>query len=203
MLKNRSKSNSSDELDNMDNSDENTVSNDCEDSQPVTEESENGNNELENQLKELTLQLDEKSKKCDEYLNMLQRSAAEFDNYKKRTSKEKESLYSEAVSDTVLAFLPVVDNMERAVKACNEKGDDEKSINEGFELVFRQLGDVLKKLGVEAIKSVGEQFDPQVHNAVMHMEDEAHGSNEVVEEFQKGYMLEEKVIRHSMVKVAN
>jgi molecular chaperone GrpE len=146
-------------------------------------------------------QLTEKEKKCSEYLSMLQRTAAEFDNYKKRTSKEKEAIYNDAVSDAILAFLPVVDSMERASQVFNESED--KALKEGFGLVIRQMNEALKKLGVEEIKSVGEQFNPELHNAVMHIEDEAYGSNEVVEEFQKGYMIEDKIIRHSMVKVAN
>jgi len=147
--------------------------------------------------------LEEKSKKCEEYFDMLQRTAAEFDNYRKRTAKEKESLYTEAVCDTVLAFLPVADSMERAIKAYGEKEEDAKVIKEGLEMILRQFKDILNKLGVEEIKSVGEQFDPQFHNAIMHIQNEAYGTNEIVEEFQKGYILEGKVIRHSMVKVAN
>lgn len=146
--------------------------------------------------------LDEKSKQCEEYFNMLQRTAAEFDNYKKRTAKEKESIYSDAASDVVAAFLPVVDNIERAVQASANEADS-KSLREGIDLVYRQFKDVMKKLGVEEIKSVGENFDPNLHNAVMHVEDEEYGDNVIVEEFQKGYTIKDKVIRHSMVKVAN
>jgi molecular chaperone GrpE len=155
--------------------------------------------ELINSLK---MQLDEKSKKCDEYLGMLQRTAAEFENYKKRTSKEKENLCSDVVGDVVSDFLPVVDNMERAISATSSD-DDKKSLLDGIELVMRQLKEVMKGLGVEELKSVGEKFDPLLHNAVMHIDDEALGENIVIEEFQKGYMLKDKVVRHSMVKVAN
>ena len=154
------------------------------------------------ELESVKSQLGDMTKKCEEYLGMLQRTAAEFDNYKKRTAREKEALYSEAVSDVVALFLPVIDSMEHAIQACSGK-EDEQSIKEGIELVDRQIKDVLKKLGVEEIKSVGEEFDPQVHNAVMHIEDEAYGHNVIVEEFRKGYSYKEKIIRHSMVKVAN
>ncbi len=157
---------------------------------------------LKNEIEDLMVQLDEKQKKCDEYLNMLQRSAAEFDNYKKRTAKEKESFYSEISCEIVSAFLPVVDNFKRALDAA-DKGDDEKGLKEGIELVFKQLEEVLKNLGVEEINCVDAKFDPQLHNAVMHIEDEGQDENVVVEEFQKGYILKEKVIRHSMVKVCN
>lgn len=150
----------------------------------------------------LRVQLDDKSKQCEEYLTALQRTAAEFDNFRKRTAREKEALYSEAVSDVVTAFLPVVDNLERAIQACSGENDN-KTLKEGVDLVARQVRDVLKKLGIEEIKSVGEAFDPLLHNAVMHMEDDSLGHNVVVEEFQKGYRFKEKVIRHSMVKVAN
>ncbi|MDP4179842.1 MAG: nucleotide exchange factor GrpE [Bacillota bacterium] len=147
--------------------------------------------------------LDEKTKQCEEYFGMLQRTAAEFDNFKKRTAKEKEALYSDAVSDTISAILPVVDNFERAMKASESEETTSASFKEGIDLVYRQLKDVLKNLGVEEIKCVGEEFDPQLHNAVMHIEDDSFGDNTVVDEFQKGYILKDKVIRHSMVKVAN
>lgn len=158
--------------------------------------------ERDNELKELNKKLEEKSIKCDEYLNMLQRNAAEFDNFKKRTVREKEELQSYISGDVIGKFLPVVDNIERALLAL-EAEEGKKSLKEGVELVFKQLKDTFKNLGVEEIKGVGEQFDPQLHNAVMHIEDEAYPVNTIVEEFQKGYMLKERVIRHSVVKVAN
>ncbi len=155
----------------------------------------------ENDSALLKEQLADKEQKCSEYLNMLQRTAAEFDNFKKRTAKEKEAIYNDGVSDTVNAFLPLIDSMERAEKSFSESED--KSLKEGFELIMRQMKEAMNKLGVKEIKSVGEQFDPELHNAVMHIDDETFGANEIVEEFQKGYILEEKVVRHSMVKVAN
>ena len=150
----------------------------------------------------LKAELDDKSKKCDEYLDKLQRVAAEFDNFKKRTLREKEALYSEAVCDVTAEILPVVDNLERALQACS-KENDLQVLKDGVELVYRQMKDVLKKIGVEEIDCLNACFDPQLHNAVMHVEDGEYGQNSVIEEFQKGYCYKDKVIRHSMVKVAN
>jgi molecular chaperone GrpE len=154
------------------------------------------------EMEKLTNELDSKTKKCEEIMDALQRTAAEFDNYKKRTQKEKETIYSEAVCDVIAAFLPVMDSIERAIQSCSAEAG-EQSIKEGVELVNKQMKDVMKKLGVEEIPGIGEEFDPENHNAVMHVEDESYGQNVVVEEFQKGYRLKNKVIRHSMVKVAN
>jgi len=141
--------------------------------------------------------------KCDDYFDRIQRAAAEFDNFKRRTIKEKESLYSEAYADAIQAFLPVVDNMERAATAITGEGSDIKTLQEGLDMVYKQLKDVFVKLGVEEIKSEGKPFDPELHNAVMHIEEDSFGENEIVEVFQKGYKLKDKVLRHSMVKVAN
>jgi len=146
--------------------------------------------------------LQEKEKLCSEYFDRLQRIAAEFDNYKKRTLKERESVYQTAVAETVAAFLPVVDSIDRAINMFI-KENVESAVKEGIELIKRQFEDVMKNLGVEEIKSVGENFNPELHNAVMHVEDENCGPNVIVEEFQKGYKINDKVIRYSMVKVAN
>ena len=131
----------------------------------------------------------------DKYMRLL----AEYDNFRKRSQKEKESLYTDIKADTLLKFLPVYDNLERALKA--ETADE--AYKKGVEMTFNQLLDVFKKLGVEEIESVGKPFDPNLHNAVMHVEDEEKGENEIVEEFQKGFKVGDKVIRFSMVKVAN
>jgi molecular chaperone GrpE len=147
--------------------------------------------------------LENKEKLCEEYFGQLQRITAEFDNYKKRTAKEKEALYSDAVSDVISALLPVVDNFERALNAPNSESDSKSPLKEGIEMVYKQLKDVMKNMGIEEIKCVGESFNPEFHNAVMHIEDDSYGENVIVEEFQKGYIFKEKVIRHSMVKVAN
>lgn len=158
---------------------------------------------LKKELEAVKCERDEKAKLCGEYLDKLQRAAAEFDNFKKRTAREKEALYADAVSDVAASFLPVADNMERAVQACCRSEEDFKVLKEGVELVQRQLKEAMKGIGIEEIKSVNESFNPQLHNAVMHVEDEALGQNTVVEEFQKGYIYKDRVIRHSMVKVAN
>ena len=131
----------------------------------------------------------------ERYLRLM----AEFDNYKKRSAKERENIYTDVRVDTVTKFLPVFDNLERAMKT--ETADE--AFKKGVEMTFNQLTDVFKKLGVEEIESVGKQFDPAMHNAVMHIEDEAYGESEIVEEFQKGFRIGDKVIRFSMVKVAN
>ena len=131
----------------------------------------------------------------ERYLRLM----AEFDNYKKRSAKERENIYTDVRVDTVTKFLPVFDNLERAMKT--ETADE--AFKKGVEMTFNQLMDVFKKLGVEEIESVGKPFDPSVHNAVMHVEDAERGENEIVEEFQKGFRIGDKVIRFSMVKVAN
>lgn len=164
----------------------------------VNEESDD-NSEKVDQLK---AKFDEKSKQCEEYINMFQRVAAEFDNYKKRTAKEKCEIYDSALIDVVKAFLPVIDNIERAVEALN-KGADSKTLEEGVNLIYRQFKAVLEKLEVTEIEGVGSTFDPNKHNAVMHVEDDSYGENIIVEELQKGYKCKDKIIRYGMVKVAN
>ena len=130
---------------------------------------------------------------------------AEYDNYRKRTQKEKENLYADAVADVAKEFLAVLDNIDRAVETA--KGADENSIDkviEGIELLGRQAGDILTKIGVEEIKTErGEKFDPNLHEAVMHVEDEDLGEQEIAMVFTKGYMYKGKVIRHVVVQVAN
>ena len=129
----------------------------------------------------------------DRYLRLM----AEYDNYRKRS--QKESLYGEIRANAVKEFLPVFDNLERALAA--ETADE--AYRKGVEMIMAQFNKTLEKLGVTEIKCLGEKFDPQFHNAVMHVEDEEKGENEIVEVFQKGFMLGDKVIRFAMVKVAN
>ena len=131
----------------------------------------------------------------EKYLRLM----AEFDNYKKRSAKEREHIYTDVRVDTVSKFLPVYDNLQRAMATAT--ADD--AYKKGVEMTFSQLCEVFKKLGVEEIETVGKTFDPTYHNAVMHVEDEEKGESEIVEEFQKGFKIGEKVIRFSMVKVAN
>ena len=127
------------------------------------------------------------------------RLAAEYDNYRKRTAKEKESLWTDAKADTVQAFLPVYDNLERALK---QETTDE-AYKKGVEMTMNQLKEVFAKLGVTEIEAQGKPFDPNLHNAVMHIEDENLDENVVAQVFQAGFMLGEKVIRFAMVQVAN
>ena len=131
----------------------------------------------------------------DKYLRL----AAEYDNYRKRTAKEKENLYTNAKADTIKPFLDVYDNLERGVSQF-EEGDPHR---QGLEMITKQLLDVLGKLGVAEIEALGQPFDPEKHNAVMHVEDESLGENTVAEVFQKGFAMGDKVLRFSVVKVAN
>ena len=127
------------------------------------------------------------------------RLAAEYDNFRKRTQREKDGIYQDAVADTVKKFLPVYDNLERALH--HETADE--AYKKGVEMTMTQLKSVLEKLGITEIDALGKPFDPALHNAVMHVEDENLGENTVAEVFQAGFMLGEKVIRFAMVKVAN
>ena len=131
----------------------------------------------------------------DKYLRL----AAEYDNYRKRTAKEKESIYGDAKADTIKPLLAVYDNLERGIA----QYDEADVHRQGLELILRQFVEILTKLGVTEIEALGAPFDPERHNAVMHVEDEALGENTVAEVFQKGFMLGEKVLRFAMVKVAN
>ena len=131
----------------------------------------------------------------DKYLRL----AAEYDNFRKRTAKEKESIWADVKADTAIAFLSVYDNLERAVKqACTDE-----AYAKGVEMTMTGLKDVMTKLGIEEIPALGETFDPSVHNAVMHVDDEASEQNTIVEVFQSGFRLGEKILRFAMVKVAN
>ena len=142
-------------------------------------------NKLEQQIEDLT--------------DRLKRNMAEFDNFRKRTEKEKSSMYVIGAKDIIEKILPVVDNFERGLAQAPE-GD---SFADGMKMIYKQLITTLDELGVKPIEAVGKEFDPNFHNAVMHVEDEEAGENIVVEEFQKGYTYKDFVVRHSMVKVAN
>ncbi|MBU5434544.1 nucleotide exchange factor GrpE [Pseudoflavonifractor sp. MSJ-37] len=146
-------------------------------------------------LTELEALKDSLAQKEDQYLRL----AAEYDNYRRRTQKEKADAYTSAKSDAVLAFLPVYDNLERALK--QETAD--AAYKKGVEMTMTGLKDILSKLGVEEIPALGQTFDPNLHNAVMHVEDDSVGENTVVEVFQTGFQSGDKVIRFAMVKVAN
>lgn len=155
--------------------------------------------------KEKSTRQSEKAKlsaKLDELNDKYLRTLAEYDNFKKRTQREKEAIYKDSVGDAVTALLPVLDNFERAMASFDEenKGTD---FYKGMEMIFNQTKDAFTKLGVSPIEAVGAEFNPELHNAVMHIDDAAYGENIIVEEFQKGYTYHDKVIRYSMVKVAN
>lgn len=131
--------------------------------------------------------------------DQLLRKIAEFDNFRKRTQKEKEAIYPQAKADTVEKFLPIIDNFERAL-AC-ECAD--KEFKKGFEMIYSTFMETMKQCNVETVGAEGEAFDPNLHNAVMHIEDESFGENVIVEVFQKGYKIGDRVVRYAMVKVAN
>ena len=127
------------------------------------------------------------------------RICAEYDNFRKRSQKEKDALYGDIKANTVTQFLPVYDNLERALK----QNTEDEAYKKGVEMIMTQFCTTLEKMGVTEIKCLGEKFDPTMHNAVMHVDDEEKGENEIVEVFQKGFKLGDKVIRFAMVKVAN
>lgn len=139
------------------------------------------------------------SDELDELNDRYKRLFAEFENYKKRTQKESLSKRAEITADVVTSILPVVDNLEKAVEVKIENN----SYQEGIKLILRQLSDVLKKFGMEEIETVGQKFDPELHEAVSHIEDSEKGQNEIVQECRKGYKIGTKVVRHAMVVVAN
>ncbi len=145
---------------------------------------------------------DPKDAQIEELQDRLRRQMAEFDNFRKRTEKEKASMYEIGARDIIEKILPVLDNFERGLAAVPE---DEKgsSFAEGIEKIYRQFVKTLEDAGVEAIEAVGQTFDPNLHNAVMHIDDEQYGENEVSQELQKGYRYRGTVVRHSMVQVAN
>ena len=158
---------------------------------------------MEHEISALKQALENKENEMNELLDRAQRLAAEYDNYRKRTNREKERLYSDSVCDVVSRFLPVVDNLERAI-AAEAETDEGKSLMEGIGMILRQMSDILEKLGVKPIEAVGKTFNPELHNAVMHVEDESYGAGEITEDFQKGYIYKDEiVILHSMVKFAN
>ena len=139
-------------------------------------------------------------KQLDSVKDQYVRLTAEYDNYRKRTAKEKESIYQDAQIDTIKAFLPVYDNLERAAAA---EGGEDSPHKKGLEMIFHQYQELLGKLGVTEIQALGETFDPEKHNAVMHIDDENYGENVVSQVFQAGFMLGDRVLRHAIVQVAN
>ena len=164
----------------------------------VTEEVEE-KEETAEEKSELDIMTEKLAESEDKYLRLW----AEYDNFKKRSQKEKIACYTDALVDAVAEFLPVLDNLDRAL-AVEVASEEAKAVKDGVEMVKKQMIDSLTKLKVTEIKALGEEFDPNFHNAVMHIEDDSVTENTVVEEFMKGYIYnDEKVVRHSMVKVAN
>ena len=145
---------------------------------------------------------DKKDEKIEELTDRVRRQMAEFDNFRKRTEKEKTQMFETGAKSIVEKILPVVDNFERGLAAVTEEEKGSPFV-EGMEKIYKQMMTMLEEAGVKPIEAVGQEFDPNFHNAVMHVEDENFGENIVAEEFQKGYTYRDSVVRHSMVKVAN
>ena len=145
---------------------------------------------------------DKKDEKIEELTDRVTRQMAEFDNFRKRSEKEKSQMYEIGAKDIIEKILPVVDNFERGLDSVPEEEKNAPFV-EGMEKIYKQLMTTLESVGVKPIEAVGQEFNPDFHNAVMHVEDEEFGENIITEEFQKGYTYRESVVRHSMVKVAN
>ena len=170
---------------------------------PQTEEKNEGKHDCKHHHHEtaaLQAKLEAEEKKNADLKNQLLRTAAEYDNYRKRTTKEKDGIYQDAKGDTIKTFLAVYDNLERAAAA--EGGEDDPH-KKGLEMIFHQFKELLAKEGVKEIEAKGKEFDPELMNAVMHIEDENLGENVVAQVFQAGFELNGKVLRHAIVQVAN
>ena len=174
----------------------------AEDAEPVAETQ--GGAEASEETYTLTRaqmeRMEEAAKELETVKDQYVRQAAEYDNYRKRTAREKESLWQDAKADTILKFLPVYDNLARAAAA---EGDDDNPHKQGLIKIFQQAREILKSSGVSEIDALGQTFDPEKHNAVNHIDDEKYGENEVSQVFQPGFMMNGKVIRHAVVQVAN
>ena len=155
---------------------------------------------LKKELEETKKKLAEETKRADEAEDKVLRLAAEYDNFRKRTQSEKSGIYADAVSDTLSGLLPIIDNLQYAAKY---SGGDAEKMAEGLTMILSKLPETLEKLGIKAFGEAGETFDPALHNAVMHVEDENLGEGEIVEVLQQGYMYGDKVLRYAMVKTAN
>ncbi|MBE6589979.1 MAG: nucleotide exchange factor GrpE [Ruminococcaceae bacterium] len=151
---------------------------------------------LEAEIADLKKQLEARGAECDAANDKYMRMMAEYDNFRKRSAKEKDGIYADAYSDCIANLLPILDNLERAGKS-----DNYEAVAKGLELTVKAFDDALQKMGVTEIET--QSFDPNLHNAVMHIEDDQYGENEIVEVFQRGYCKGDKVIRYAMVKVAN
>lgn len=180
---------------------EETEEKETEETEAKTEESEE-DKKSEKKLFGKKNKKDKKDEKIEELTDRLTRQMAEFDNFRKRTDKEKSQMYEVGAKDIIEKILPVVDNFERGLDAVKEE-DKEDPFVQGMEKVYKHLMTTLEEIEVKPIEAVGKEFDPNFHNAVMHVDDENFGENIVAEEFQKGYTYRDSIVRHSMVKVAN
>lgn len=180
-----------------------TGSEDAESADEVTAQACNQKEEKETAKKGFfTKKKDKKDEQIEELTDRLKRTMAEFDNFRKRTEKEKSAMYEIGAKDIIEKLLPVVDNFERGLTTIPE-GEEKSAFADGMDKIYKQLMKMLEETGVQAIEAVGQPFNPDYHNAVMHVEDENLDENIVAEEFQKGYLYRDSVVRHSMVKVAN
>lgn len=175
---------------------ENTVDTEVSAEGEITEETAEDTTEGKNVKK------DKKDLQIEELTDKYKRTMAEFDNFRKRTEKEKSAMYEIGAKDIIEKFLPIVDNFERGFAVLSEE-EKAAPFADGMDKVYKQLMKALEDAGVKPIEAVGKEFDPNLHNAVMHIDDENFGENTVAEEFQKGYTYRDSVVRHSMVKVAN
>ena len=194
-----------------DKNDDVTAETEAEETEEVTEESceaEENSEEADTEEKSeekkgfFKKKKDKKDEKIEELTDRVKRQMAEFDNFRKRTEKEKASMYEIGAREIIEKILPVVDNFERGLATIPEEEKD-SPFADGMTKIYKQMMTAFEEMGVKAIDAVGEEFNPDYHNAVMHVEDEEAGENVVVEEFQKGYLYKDHVVRHSMVKVAN
>lgn len=159
----------------------------------------NENEDTLEEKKDEINELEEANKQYSELNDKYLRCLAEYDNFRKRTAKEKEKIFSDAIAYSVKGIFDILDNFQRALK-CETK---DVEMHKGFEMIFNQLNEMIKKLGIEEIQTEGLTFDPTLHNAVMHIEDEKYGPKQIVETLQKGYKIGDNIIRYAMVKVAN
>jgi molecular chaperone GrpE len=176
---------------------QNEVENAAPETEAVKEESPKAEKTDKKKVKKLEEELAAANAKAEELNERYVRMLAEYDNFRKRTAKERDGIYSDAYIDALTNILPVLDNLERA-----EGCEDAEALRKGLELTLKSFRDTLEKMGVKEIDTTG-QFDPNLHNAVMHVEDEAYGENAIAEVLMKGYQKDDKILRYSMVKVAN
>lgn len=167
---------------------------------PQTQAETPGAEQVDSELKQLQQQLEQSAADLNRQKDLLLRTAAEYDNYRKRTEREKTMVYSDAAADTLEKVLPVCDNLERALA---QTGGSVEDLRKGVEMTLNQLSETLEKMGVTVIGQQGEPFDPELHNAVSHIEDDSMGENVVAEVLQKGYRIGDRIVRHAIVQVAN